>query len=131
MVLLSVLKTIVIRIINVASSAAYQSVRFVVWLSKIPRKEYAGTDVQIQTVCPMLVATKKMSRMRNSLLVPDAAQFVKSALNSVGHGLFYKWTNNRKSTFISRYFWHEIRITYMFGLAPTILFNYYANQQPD
>lgn len=48
------------------------------------RKEYAGTGVHIQTVYPMMVATK-MSRLRQSLMVPEAGDFAREALNTVGH----------------------------------------------
>jgi short-subunit dehydrogenase len=73
-------------IVNVSSSAAYHPLfywaiysatkvsyfdltwntpnflqKYINWLSTILRKEYASTDITIQTVCPMMVATKVFS----------------------------------------------------------------------
>ena len=55
-------------IVNVASSAAYNPMalwavysatkKYVTWLTSILRREYESSGITIQTVCPMMVATK-------------------------------------------------------------------------
>ncbi|KAI6190499.1 17beta-hydroxysteroid dehydrogenase [Aphelenchoides bicaudatus] len=113
-------------VINLSSSAALQYVynwagysaskKFVMWLSQVLRKEFAGTGITIQTVVPMMVATK-MSRLRRSLLVPNAEDFAREALNSVGHV-------NETTGF----FWHEIQITYLFKICPDWFFDIVARR---
>jgi len=116
-------------LIIIASAAAFQHVynwgaysaskKFVVWLSQILCKEYMGTGVTIQTVCPMMVATK-MSRLRQSLMVPSAEVFARDALNTVGH-----------ISETSGYFWHEVQISYLFGLAPNFIFDLFAKRNAE
>lgn len=55
-------------IVNVSSCSAYHEFRYLAaysaskkyvnWLSTILRKEYSHTDIIIQNICPMYVATK-------------------------------------------------------------------------
>jgi len=114
-------------VINVSSSAAYHPLfywaiysatkQYVNWLSAILRKEYANTNIVIQTVCPMMVSTK-MSKVRNtSLFIPNASQFVRSAIKSVG--LVDETTGCLA---------HEIQATLIFGLLPKFIVERFSNQ---
>jgi 17beta-estradiol 17-dehydrogenase / very-long-chain 3-oxoacyl-CoA reductase len=115
-------------IVNVSSSAAYHelyylaiysaSKKYVNWLSAILRKEYAHTNIIIQTVCPMMVATK-LSKVRNpSLFVPTATAFARSAVNSIG------LVDETTGCLI-----HELQTTLFFGLLPKFIVDKFANQQ--
>lgn len=65
-------------IVNVASSAAYNPMalwavysatkKYVTWFTSILRREYENSGIIIQTVCPMMVATK-MSKVSFFLLM--------------------------------------------------------------
>jgi len=93
-----VLKQMVTRnrgiIINVASAASYHTMfywaiysatkKYICWLSSIMRKEYANTGIIIQTVCPMLVATKLSKVRKSSFFTPSPEQFAKQAIRSTG-----------------------------------------------
>uniref|UniRef100_A0A0N5AL76 Estradiol 17-beta-dehydrogenase 12 n=1 Tax=Syphacia muris TaxID=451379 RepID=A0A0N5AL76_9BILA len=81
-------------IVNVASGASFHkmcmwgaysaSKKYVAWLTGIMQKEYARTNIVIQLVCPLLVATK-MARVKNtSFFIPSAEDYVKSAVNTIG-----------------------------------------------
>ncbi|KAI1728439.1 short chain dehydrogenase domain-containing protein [Ditylenchus destructor] len=82
-------------VVNVASSAAlhtfyYLAVysatkKYVCWLSSVLRKEYANTGITIQSVCPMLVATKMSKVRKSSYFTPTPEQFAKAAVRSIGH----------------------------------------------
>jgi len=82
-------------VINLASSAAYHTMfywsiysatkKYVCWLSAILRKEYANTGITIQTVCPMLVATKMSKIRKTSFFTVSPEQFAKAAIRSIGH----------------------------------------------
>jgi 17beta-estradiol 17-dehydrogenase / very-long-chain 3-oxoacyl-CoA reductase len=91
--------------------------KYVNWLSSILRKEYASTNIVIQTVCPMMVATK-MSKVRNSsLFVPTATQFARSAVNSIG------LVDETTGCLV-----HEAQCTIFFGLLPKFIVDRFANQ---
>jgi short-subunit dehydrogenase len=78
------------------------------WLDSILRKEYASTDIFIQTVCPMLVQTKMTARLNHgfpqfTIVTPQT--FAKQAVRSIGlvnettgcifhqllYAIVYKW----------------------------------------
>ncbi|CAD6185666.1 unnamed protein product [Caenorhabditis auriculariae] len=82
-------------IINVGSSAGHNQMalwavysatkKYVSWLSAILRKEYASQGIIIQTIAPMMVATKMSKVKRTSFFTPNSDNFAKSALNTVGN----------------------------------------------
>ncbi|KAF1762483.1 hypothetical protein GCK72_010745 [Caenorhabditis remanei] len=82
-------------IINVGSSASANQMalwavysatkKYVSWLTAILRKEYEHQGITIQTIAPMMVATKMSKVKRTSFFTPDGAKFAKSALNTVGN----------------------------------------------
>lgn len=49
------------------------------------RKEYANTKITIQTVCPMMVATKMSKVRKTSYFTPSPEEFAKQAVRSIGH----------------------------------------------
>uniref|UniRef100_A0A915E267 Uncharacterized protein n=1 Tax=Ditylenchus dipsaci TaxID=166011 RepID=A0A915E267_9BILA len=71
-------------VINLASSAAATK-KYVTWLSSILRKEYANTGITIQTVCPMLVATKMSKIRKTSFFTVSPEAFARAAVKSIGH----------------------------------------------
>ncbi|KAI6229542.1 17beta-hydroxysteroid dehydrogenase [Aphelenchoides besseyi] len=121
----AILKSMVVRkrgvVVNLSSAAAMKPVyhwgvysaskKYVSWLTNILRKDYVDTEIEIQTVHPMMVATK-MSKLRPSLFVPDAREFACSALNSVGY-----------VSETSGYFWHELQSIGLFQLLPEFVFD--------
>ncbi|TKR76916.1 hypothetical protein L596_017986 [Steinernema carpocapsae] len=82
-------------IVNIASSAAANPMsmwavysatkKYVCWLSEILRMEYSSKNVTIQTICPMLVATKMSKVSKTNFFTPSPAQFVKEAVRSIGN----------------------------------------------
>jgi len=109
-------------VINVASSAAYHPLfywaiysatkKYVCWLSTILRKEYADLGVTIQTVCPMMVATKMSKVRKTSFFTPGPEQFVKAAVRSIGHV-------NETTGCLP----HQIQAEVFFGWVPDFLLN--------
>lgn len=81
-------------IVNISSATAYSplsllsvysaSKKYVTWLSNILQKEYAQTNIIIQTVCPMFVTTKMSKISRTSFFFVTAEDFVKSAVQTIG-----------------------------------------------
>jgi 17beta-estradiol 17-dehydrogenase / very-long-chain 3-oxoacyl-CoA reductase len=59
--------------------------KYVCWLSSILRKEYADAGIVIQTVCPMMVATKMAKVRKPSFFTPSAEKFTAEAVRSIGH----------------------------------------------
>ncbi|TPP67408.1 putative Inactive hydroxysteroid dehydrogenase protein 1 [Fasciola gigantica] len=57
---------------------------FVLNLAEAIRLELTGTNVLIQTVCPMLVATNMSKVKSTGIFVPSAQQYASSALNMLG-----------------------------------------------
>jgi len=114
-------------IVNVSSSAAYHPLfywaiysatkQYVNWLSSILRKEYASTNIVIQTVCPMMVATKMSKVRKSSLFVPTATQFARSAVKSIG--LIDETTGCLV---------HEAQCAVVFGLIPKFIVDKFMNQ---
>lgn len=49
------------------------------------RKEYANTNITIQTICPMMVATKMSKVRKTSYFTPSPEEFAKQAVRSIGH----------------------------------------------
>ncbi|CAD5223309.1 unnamed protein product [Bursaphelenchus okinawaensis] len=104
-------------VINVSSAAskhtlAYWSVysaskMYVNWLSAILRKEYSGSGITIQTLTPMMVATKMAKMDKTGLFVPSPAKYAKSALKTVG-----------LANETSGYFFHQCQVEFGFKLAP-------------
>lgn len=82
-------------VINVASSASYYPLcywaiysatkKYVLWLSEILRKEYGNSGITIQTVCPMMVATKMSKVRKTSFFTPSPEKFAAEAVRSIGH----------------------------------------------
>ncbi|CAB3401289.1 unnamed protein product [Caenorhabditis bovis] len=82
-------------IVNVGSSAGANQMdlwavysatkKYVSWLTAILRKEYANQGITIQTIAPMMVATKMSKVKRTSFFAPDSDQFVKSAVKTIGN----------------------------------------------
>ncbi|CAI5444233.1 unnamed protein product [Caenorhabditis angaria] len=82
-------------IVNVGSSAGANQMtlwavysatkKYVSWLSGILRKEYESHGITIQTIAPMMVATKMSKVKKTSFFTPNGEQFVKSALNTIGN----------------------------------------------
>lgn len=107
-------------IVNISSSAAYHplfywsiysaSKQYINQLSTILRKEYADTNIIIQTVCPMMVATKMAKVRKTSLLVPSATTFARSAVRTIG---LVDETTGCLS--------HEIQCNVAFGLVPKMI----------
>uniref|UniRef100_A0A914XEH1 Uncharacterized protein n=1 Tax=Plectus sambesii TaxID=2011161 RepID=A0A914XEH1_9BILA len=81
-------------VINISSGASYNQMslwavysatkKYVDWLSAILRLEFVGTGIVIQTVNPMLVATKMAQIKKTSFIAPGPDQFARSALRTVG-----------------------------------------------
>ncbi|EFO24444.2 hypothetical protein LOAG_04043 [Loa loa] len=81
-------------IVNISSAAAYSPVsllsvysaskKYVTWFSNILQKEYAETNIIIQTVCPLLVTTKMSKVSRASFFFVTAEDFVKNAIQTIG-----------------------------------------------
>lgn len=81
-------------VINVASSASYHTMfywavysatkKYVCWLSSIMRKEFANTGIIIQTVVPMMVATKMAKVRKTSFFTPSPEKFAVEAVRSIG-----------------------------------------------
>jgi 17beta-estradiol 17-dehydrogenase / very-long-chain 3-oxoacyl-CoA reductase len=127
----SVLRQMVARnkgvIVNVSSSAAYHPLcywaiysatkQYVNWLSSILRKEYSGTNIVIQTVCPMMVATKMSKVRKSSLFVPNATQFARSAVKSIG------LVDETTGCLI-----HEAQCVAVFGLIPKFIVDRFMNR---
>ncbi|KAL3088821.1 hypothetical protein niasHT_024830 [Heterodera trifolii] len=109
-------------VVNLASSAAYfnwfylavysASKKYVCWLSSILRMEYADTDIVIQTVCPMMVATKMAKIRKASFFTPSPEEFAAQALRSIG---LVDETTGCLS--------HQIQAELMFGYVPAPLLN--------
>ncbi|KAI1720353.1 short chain dehydrogenase domain-containing protein [Ditylenchus destructor] len=82
-------------VVNVASSAAFHTFyylavysatkKYMCWLSSVLRKEYGNTGITIQSVCPMLVATKMSKVRKSSYFTPTPAEFAKTAVRTIGH----------------------------------------------
>ncbi|EGT50980.1 CBN-LET-767 protein [Caenorhabditis brenneri] len=106
-------------IINVGSSASANQMalwavysatkKYVSWLTAILRKEYEHQGIIIQTIAPMMVATKMSKVKRTSFFTPDGAKFAKSALNTVG---------NASDT--TGYITHQLQLELM-NLIPTFI----------
>ncbi|CAI2348029.1 unnamed protein product [Caenorhabditis sp. 36 PRJEB53466] len=106
-------------IVNVGSSAGANQMalwavysatkKYVSWLTAILRKEYESQGITIQTIAPMMVATKMSKVKRTSFFTPDGATFAKSALNTVG---------NASDT--TGYISHQIQLE-LLNLIPTFL----------
>ncbi|KAI6206595.1 17beta-hydroxysteroid dehydrogenase [Aphelenchoides besseyi] len=114
-------------VVNLSSSAAYHPMyywaiysatkKYVNWLSSILRKEYAQTNIVIQTVCPMMVATKMSKIRKTSLTIPTPSVYAKSAVNSIG--LVDETTGC----------WpHELQSTLYFGVLPSWIIEKFVNQ---
>ncbi|KAI6211607.1 Sphingolipid 4-desaturase [Aphelenchoides besseyi] len=114
-------------VVNLSSSAAYHPMyywaiysatkKYVNWLSSILRKEYAQTNIVIQTVCPMMVATKMSKIRKTSLTIPTPSVYAKSAVNSIG--LVDETTGC----------WpHELQSTLYFGVLPSWVIEKFVNQ---
>ncbi|KAK6101884.1 Very-long-chain 3-oxooacyl-coA reductase lethal protein [Brugia pahangi] len=81
-------------IVNISSATAYSplsllsvysaSKKYVTWFSNILQKEYAQTNIIIQTVCPMLVTTKMSKVSRPSFFFVTAEDFAKNAIKTIG-----------------------------------------------
>ncbi|CAG9531676.1 unnamed protein product [Cercopithifilaria johnstoni] len=81
-------------IVNISSATAYSplsllsvysaSKKYVTWFSNILQREYAQTNIIIQTVCPMFVTTKMSKISRASFFFVTAEDFVKSAIQTIG-----------------------------------------------
>ncbi|VDN89652.1 unnamed protein product [Brugia pahangi] len=95
-------------IVNISSATAYSplsllsvysaSKKYVTWFSNILQKEYAQTNIIIQTVCPMLVTTKMSKQAtlsmdtfnsvlqvsRPSFFFVTAEDFAKNAIKTIG-----------------------------------------------
>lgn len=109
-------------VINVASSAAYfdwfylavysATKKYVCWLSSILRKEYADTGIIVQTVCPMMVATKLAKVRKASFFTPTPEKFAYEAVRSIG--LIEETTGCLA---------HQIQAEIMFGYVPTFFLN--------
>lgn len=109
-------------VVNISSSAAAKTLRFwavysatkkfMCWLTEILRKEYEHRGVTVQSVVPMMVATKMSKVRKSSLFVPSAEQFARSAVRTIG--------NVDETTG----FWsHQLQHTVAFKLLPDFLFN--------
>uniref|UniRef100_A0A1I8A513 Estradiol 17-beta-dehydrogenase 12 n=1 Tax=Steinernema glaseri TaxID=37863 RepID=A0A1I8A513_9BILA len=82
-------------IVNIASSAAANPMsmwavysatkKYVCWLSEILRMEYSSKNITIQTICPMLVATKMSKVSKTNFFTPSPEKFVKEAVRSIGN----------------------------------------------
>jgi len=114
-------------VINVGSAASYNqmamwavysaSKKYVQWLSSILRLEYHNTRIIVQSVCPMVVATKMSKVSRPSFFSPGPEQFVASALRTVG--LISETTG---------FFSHQIQAEVMNWL-PSMLINAFLTKQ--
>jgi len=81
-------------IVNISSGASFNKMtlwnvysatkKYVSWLSAILRQEYRDSNIIIQTVHPLLVATKMSKMSRSSFFGPFPEAFVKSAVDSIG-----------------------------------------------
>ncbi|KAM3723726.1 Very-long-chain 3-oxooacyl-coA reductase [Dirofilaria immitis] len=81
-------------VVNISSASAYtplellsvysSSKKYVIWLSNILQKEYAQTNIIIQTVCPMIVTTKMTKISRPSFFLVTAENFVRNAIRTIG-----------------------------------------------
>ncbi|OZC11625.1 oxidoreductase, short chain dehydrogenase/reductase family protein [Onchocerca flexuosa] len=81
-------------IVNISSATSYTpldllsvysaSKKYVTWLSKALQTEYAQTNIIIQNLCPMFVATKMSKISRPSFFFVTAEDFVKSAVQTIG-----------------------------------------------
>lgn len=113
-------------IINLSSSACAKELSFwavysatkkyLNWLSAILRNEYAGRGITIQTIIPMMVATKMSKVRRSSFLIPFADKYAKSALSTVG--LIEETTG---------YPAHQVQHDIYFKLLPDFVFKHLAN----
>lgn len=82
-------------VINISSSAAFAPMqllatysatkKYVNHFTETVRREYYGQGITIQTVCPMMVATKLSKIRRSSFFAPFPEFFVKQALRTVGY----------------------------------------------
>ncbi|KAF7639273.1 hypothetical protein Mgra_00001233 [Meloidogyne graminicola] len=109
-------------VVNVASSAAYfdwfylavysATKRYVTCLSSILRKEYSDTNIYIQTVCPMMVATKMAKIRRPSFFTPSPEKFASEAVRSIG--LIDETTGCLA---------HQIQAEILFGYVPNFFLN--------
>ncbi|CAD5212347.1 unnamed protein product [Bursaphelenchus okinawaensis] len=126
-----VLKKMAVRkngvVINISSSAATKTMaywaiysatkKYVNWLSEIMRKEYADKGITIQTILPMMVATKMSKVRKSSFFVPQAPAYARAALGTVG--LVDETTG---------YLSHQIQHDLYFNIIPDWVFNYMSNQ---
>uniref|UniRef100_A0A914H7Y6 Polynucleotide adenylyltransferase n=1 Tax=Globodera rostochiensis TaxID=31243 RepID=A0A914H7Y6_GLORO len=118
-------------IINIASMAAYHPMRkmpiyssakkYLTWFSEILRKDYAGTGVVVQTICPGRVDTKMAQNVLHQsdtgFFSPLPKQFVQQALRTVGH-----------STETTGCIGHQIQAE-LSSLLPTFLTDIYVKNE--
>uniref|UniRef100_A0A183BV04 Estradiol 17-beta-dehydrogenase 12 n=1 Tax=Globodera pallida TaxID=36090 RepID=A0A183BV04_GLOPA len=118
-------------IINIASIAAYYHMRkmpiyssakkYLTWFSEILRKDYAGTGVVVQTICPGRVETKMAQNVSHQsytgFFSPLPKQFVQQALRTVGH-----------STETTGCIGHQIQVE-LSSLLPTFLTDIYVKNE--
>lgn len=83
--------------------------KYVSWLTAILRKEYESQGITIQTIAPMMVATKMSKVKRTSFFTPSGEAFAKSALNTIGN-----------SSDTTGYISHQIQLEFM-SLIPTFI----------
>ncbi|KAL3101058.1 hypothetical protein niasHS_001518 [Heterodera schachtii] len=122
-------------VINISSASAYMkwyqyavyssTKSFIVHLSEILRKEFASDcpDIAIQTVCPMVVATKLTQRSSrdgiSSLLAASPTEFARQAIQTVG---LVPETSGCLS--------HQIQVELLFSLlltfVPNSLFDFFV-----
>jgi len=115
-------------VINVASAASYHPLfywaiysatkKYVCHLSDILRQEYSGLGITIQTICPMMVATKMSKVRKSSFFTPNPEQFVKQAVRSIGH---VSETTGCLP--------HQIQAELIFGMLPNMLLNKLTTDQ--
>ncbi|KAI3419655.1 hypothetical protein GPALN_004091 [Globodera pallida] len=121
-------------IVNVASAAAlcnwyYYGVysaakRYIVQLSAILRAEYAnlegGGAIVIQSLCPLLVATKmaKRTKGRASFLVPSPGAYARHAIRTVG---IVSHTTGHPM--------HQIQAELLFQCLPSPIFNWLMRRE--
>jgi 17beta-estradiol 17-dehydrogenase / very-long-chain 3-oxoacyl-CoA reductase len=115
-------------IINLASSAGcfpmscwavYSATKkYVCWLSEVMRKEYSDTAIVVQTVCPMMVATKMAKIRKTSFFTPSPEQFAKEAVKSIG------LTDETTGCFA-----HQIQAEVFFGWVPKFVVNKITTDQ--
>ncbi|CEF69899.1 Estradiol 17-beta-dehydrogenase 12 [Strongyloides ratti] len=116
-------------IVNVASFVGYLSLaewnvysaskRYMIHLTRILQKEYYGTGIIFQCLCPLLIVTKMSKAEKTSIFSPYPDEYVKSAIKTIG-----------RAEETSGYLPHQLQ-TEGINLLPSIISDFFTKRGND